>query len=220
MIEQMGVPNVIAIDVGRHDAREATNYGDTLSGWWLFWRQTVLEKLWPWAEKVVVPNAIDVQTRLTYLSSVRLQDLLKRAKCHVHMRPPVQEFGTMWFHMARLIYEIGREFSEDVFPRKRDVLQRMKSQMYFGAAAARRPQSMLERPSNDGGDSAGASDDPVSRTRSASQKRKPRGVLHSVRTFSLTNLLVCGRKSATLYVIRRFYASGVQAPSPRRGALA
>lgn len=45
----MGAKVVIAIDVGSQDETNLTNYGDSLSGWWLLWK-----RLNPLAEKVKV----------------------------------------------------------------------------------------------------------------------------------------------------------------------
>lgn len=45
----MGAKVVIAIDVGSRDETNLTNYGDSLSGWWLLWN-----RLNPLAEKVKV----------------------------------------------------------------------------------------------------------------------------------------------------------------------
>lgn len=35
----MGAKVVIAIDVGSQDETHLTNYGDSLSGWWLLWKR-------------------------------------------------------------------------------------------------------------------------------------------------------------------------------------
>lgn len=45
----MGAKVVIAIDVGSQDETNLTNYGDSLSGWWLLWK-----RFNPLAEKVKV----------------------------------------------------------------------------------------------------------------------------------------------------------------------
>lgn len=45
----MGAKLVIAVDVGSQDETDLTNYGDSLSGWWLLWK-----RLNPLAEKVKV----------------------------------------------------------------------------------------------------------------------------------------------------------------------
>lgn len=45
----MGAKVVIAIDVGSQDETNLTNYGDSLSGWWLLWK-----RFNPLSEKVQV----------------------------------------------------------------------------------------------------------------------------------------------------------------------
>lgn len=47
----MGAKVVIAIDVGSRDETNLTNYGDSLSGWWLLWK-----RFNPLAEKVKVQH--------------------------------------------------------------------------------------------------------------------------------------------------------------------
>ena len=44
-----GAQTIFAVDVGSIDNTDLTNYGDTLSGWWLLWKR------WnPWTEPVRV----------------------------------------------------------------------------------------------------------------------------------------------------------------------
>lgn len=50
----MGAKVVVAIDVGSRDETNLTNYGDSLSGWWLLWK-----RLNPLSEKVKVPDRSD-----------------------------------------------------------------------------------------------------------------------------------------------------------------
>lgn len=49
IMKTMGAQTILAIDVGSQVETSHTNYGDTLSGWWLLWKR------WnPWAEPVKV----------------------------------------------------------------------------------------------------------------------------------------------------------------------
>lgn len=53
-MHDMGAETIIAIDVGSQDETDLTNYGDTLSGWWLLWKR------WnPWASPVKVSKWVD-----------------------------------------------------------------------------------------------------------------------------------------------------------------
>ncbi|CAB1320046.1 unnamed protein product, partial [Coregonus sp. 'balchen'] len=52
------------------DDTNLTNYGDSLSGWWLLWK-----RFNPLAEKVQVLNMAEIQTRLAYVCCVRQLEL-------------------------------------------------------------------------------------------------------------------------------------------------
>lgn len=39
MYREMGAETIIACDVGSQDETDLTNYGDTLSGWWLLFKR-------------------------------------------------------------------------------------------------------------------------------------------------------------------------------------
>lgn len=41
-MHRMGINIVLAVDVGSRDDVNYTNYGDTLSGWWLLWKKWVI----------------------------------------------------------------------------------------------------------------------------------------------------------------------------------
>ena len=57
-MRNMGASTILAIDVGSQDEVDMTNYGDSLSGFWLLWK-----KLWPFAEPVRIPDLTDIQSR-------------------------------------------------------------------------------------------------------------------------------------------------------------
>lgn len=61
-----GAKYVLAIDVGSQDDMDFTNYGDSLSGFWLLWK-----KYNPFTTSVKVPSLPDIQSRLAYVSCVR-----------------------------------------------------------------------------------------------------------------------------------------------------
>jgi lysophospholipid hydrolase len=66
VMRSQGAKHILAIDVGSQDDQDLTNYGDTLSGWWLLWKR------WnPFTAQVKVPNLPDIQSRLAYVSCVR-----------------------------------------------------------------------------------------------------------------------------------------------------
>ena len=39
IMKDMGAQTIIAVDVSSKDDKELTNYGDSLSGWWLLWKR-------------------------------------------------------------------------------------------------------------------------------------------------------------------------------------
>ncbi len=50
-MKAMGCKTIFAVDVGSQDETNLTNYGDSLSGWWLLWKR------WnPWATPVKVTS--------------------------------------------------------------------------------------------------------------------------------------------------------------------
>lgn len=108
-----GAKHILAIDVGSQDDTDLTNYGDSLSGWWLLWKK------WnPFASPVKVPNLPDIQSRLAYVSCVRqlevclsyeflrlnilfngfirLQEVKKSDYCE-YIRPPIDKYKTLQF---------------------------------------------------------------------------------------------------------------------------
>lgn len=111
----MGAKVVIAIDVGSRDETNLTNYGDSLSGWWLLWK-----RLNPLAEKVKVTivckfccprvsvtltstlwsqvlNMAEIQTRLAYVCCVRQLESVKNSDYCEYIRPPIDRYRTLEF---------------------------------------------------------------------------------------------------------------------------
>ncbi|VVC39826.1 Hypothetical protein CINCED_3A007107 [Cinara cedri] len=66
VMRSLGAKYVLAIDVGSQDDMDFTNYGDSLSGFWLLWK-----KYNPFTTSVKVPSLPDIQSRLAYVSCVR-----------------------------------------------------------------------------------------------------------------------------------------------------
>nr|XP_015222206.1 PREDICTED: patatin-like phospholipase domain-containing protein 7 [Lepisosteus oculatus] len=88
----LGAKVVIAIDVGSQDETHLTNYGDSLSGWWLLWKR------WnPLAERVKVLNMAEIQTRLAYVCCVRQLESVKNSDYCEYIRPPINRYGTLEF---------------------------------------------------------------------------------------------------------------------------
>ncbi|XP_063966189.1 patatin-like phospholipase domain-containing protein 7 [Lytechinus pictus] len=110
IMRAMGVPTILAIDVGSEDTSSITNYGDELSGWWLLWKR------WnPWAEPVRVPSLDEIQSRLAYVSSMKMLEEVKDSSYCEYIRPPINNFATLAFHRHREILEVGYHHGVTVF---------------------------------------------------------------------------------------------------------
>ncbi|XP_066513398.1 patatin-like phospholipase domain-containing protein 7 [Hoplias malabaricus] len=106
----MGAKVVIAIDVGSLDETNLTNYGDSLSGWWLLWK-----RLNPLAEKVKVLNMAEIQTRLAYVCCVRQLESVKDSDYCEYIRPSIDRFGTLDFGKFDEIADVGYQHGKTVF---------------------------------------------------------------------------------------------------------
>uniref|UniRef100_A0A8C8DJX7 Patatin-like phospholipase domain-containing protein 7 n=1 Tax=Oryzias sinensis TaxID=183150 RepID=A0A8C8DJX7_9TELE len=106
----MGAKVVIAIDVGSRDETNLTNYGDSLSGWWLLWK-----RFNPLAEKVKVLNMAEIQTRLAYVCCVRHLESVKNSDYCEYIRPPIDRYRTLEFGKFDEIAEVGYQHGKTVF---------------------------------------------------------------------------------------------------------
>ncbi|XP_044128612.1 patatin-like phospholipase domain-containing protein 7 isoform X1 [Bufo gargarizans] len=106
----MGAKVVIAIDVGSRDETDLTNYGDSLSGWWLLWKR------WnPIAERVKVLNMAEIQTRLAYVCCVRQLEMVMNSEYCEYIRPPIDRYGTLEFGKFDEICDVGYQHGNTVF---------------------------------------------------------------------------------------------------------
>ncbi|XP_055516324.1 patatin-like phospholipase domain-containing protein 7 isoform X1 [Leucoraja erinacea] len=106
----MGAKVVIAIDVGSQDETDLTNYGDSLSGWWLLWK-----RFNPWATKVKVLGMAEIQTRLAYVCCVRQLEVVKNSDYCEYIRPPIDRYGTLEFGKFNEIAEVGYQHGKTLF---------------------------------------------------------------------------------------------------------
>lgn len=106
----LGAKVVIAIDVGSRDETDLTNYGDSLSGWWLLWKR------WnPLAERVKVLNMAEIQTRLAYVCCVRQLEMVMNNEYCEYIRPPIDRYGTLEFGKFDEICDVGFQHGNTVF---------------------------------------------------------------------------------------------------------
>ncbi|KAG2138700.1 uncharacterized protein EDB93DRAFT_1299317 [Suillus bovinus] len=88
----MGASVVLAADVGSIDDNSPRNFGDSVSGWWLFFNR------WnPFSSARTVPAITEIQSRLAYVSSVHTLEAAKVTRNCLYMQMPVQEYGTLQF---------------------------------------------------------------------------------------------------------------------------
>ncbi|KAI0828902.1 patatin-domain-containing protein [Trametes gibbosa] len=107
----MGASAVIASDVGSIDDNSPRNFGDSVSGVWLF-----INRWNPFSTARNVPAITELQQRLAYVSSVKTLEEAKVARGCLYMQMPVQEYGTLQFGKFEEIqkkgYEAALEFLE------------------------------------------------------------------------------------------------------------
>ncbi|KAG1704472.1 Neuropathy target esterase sws [Nymphon striatum] len=124
IMKTMGAQTILAIDVGSQDETNHTNYGDTLSGWWLLWKK------WnPWAEPVKVPSLPEIQSRLAYVSCMRQLELVKRSDYCEYIRPPIDKYKTLQFGSFDEIMEVGYNHGKKLLStdRAKELIQVMKT---------------------------------------------------------------------------------------------
>ncbi|XP_076387218.1 patatin like phospholipase domain containing sws isoform X3 [Megachile rotundata] len=107
---RQGAHHILAIDVGSQDDTDLTNYGDSLSGWWLLWKR------WnPFATPVKVPNLPDIQSRLAYVSCVRQLEEVKNSDYCEYVRPPIDKYKTLQFTNFDEIKDVGYQHGKTYF---------------------------------------------------------------------------------------------------------
>jgi len=89
-----GARYILAVDVGSQDETDFTNYGDSLSGWWLLWQRWTSHFR---TTTVKVPNLPDIQTRLAYVSCVRQLEEVRNSDYCTYIRPPIDRYKTLQF---------------------------------------------------------------------------------------------------------------------------
>ncbi len=99
-MRSQGAKYILAIDVGSQDDTDLTNYGDSLSGWWLLWKRYN-----PFSTSVKVPNLPDIQSRLAYVSCVR------QLEVSGYFYYASIKLLSLWHTFSRCFFDIGRAIS-------------------------------------------------------------------------------------------------------------
>lgn len=109
-MKKRGVKHIIAVDVGSVDDRTPMNYGDTLLGFWV-----LLNRWNPFSSHPNIPTMMDIQMRLTYVSSVNALEEAKRTPGVYYLRPPIDPYATLDFGKFDEIYKVGLKYADDLF---------------------------------------------------------------------------------------------------------
>ena len=99
---QANCSHIIAVDVTAMDASDLTNYGDSLSGWWLLWK-----KINPFSSPINIPTQAQIQERLAYCSHYKNLEEIKRNENYEYIFPPVGHFSSAKFDSFNEIYDVG-----------------------------------------------------------------------------------------------------------------
>ncbi|RHZ22321.1 hypothetical protein DYB31_001908, partial [Aphanomyces astaci] len=116
VMKEEGVKIVFAVDVGRDTTREYFHYGDSLSGWWVFWN-----KVNPFAPTVQVPSMGEITDALAYAAFYQNKDYVINHYVDLFFKPPVQDIGTLDFDKLELTVQIGYDYA---LPKIRDWMKK------------------------------------------------------------------------------------------------
>ncbi|XP_047134405.1 patatin-like phospholipase domain-containing protein 7 isoform X1 [Hydra vulgaris] len=131
VMRSLGVKTIICVDVGSEDEVALTNFGDTLSGWWMLWN-----KFNPFASPVRIPDMNGIQSRLAYVSCVGKLEEVKNSSFYNYIRPPINRFKTLQFGSFDEILECGYHHGKAVL----DGLLK-SDRLAFGASNEQNPKS-------------------------------------------------------------------------------
>ncbi|KAI8093035.1 uncharacterized protein BX664DRAFT_260351 [Halteromyces radiatus] len=109
--KNMGADIVIAVDVASDDDTSPVNYGDSISGWW-----AILHSYNPF-RTYNIPSIAEIQSRLTYVSSVAKLEEAKLINGTLYVKLPVQQWGTLEFSKFNDIKNLGYQVGKTVVGR-------------------------------------------------------------------------------------------------------
>ncbi|KAL0066550.1 phosphatidylcholine and lysophosphatidylcholine phospholipase [Marasmius tenuissimus] len=111
----MGASAVFACDVGSIDDNSPRNFGDSVSGWWLF-----INRWNPFSNARFVPAITEIQSRLAYVSSVKTLEDAKATPGCLYIQMPVQDYGTLQFNKFEEIQKLGYDAAIKILDKWRD----------------------------------------------------------------------------------------------------
>ena len=101
VMKSLGAKTVIAVDVSSEVVSNFSNYGYSLSGWWIMWKKWL-----PFTGKVNIPSMGDIQRALAFVASVQQLDEVKASDCE-YIRPSLRRFGLLQFGSYHELVDIG-----------------------------------------------------------------------------------------------------------------
>ncbi|KAF9270780.1 patatin-domain-containing protein [Marasmius fiardii PR-910] len=105
----MGASAVFACDVGSVYDNSPRNFGDSVSGWWLF-----INRWNPFSNARNIPAITEIQSRLAYASSVKTLEDAKVTPGCLYIQMPVQDYGTLQFSKFEEIRKVGYDAAVEI----------------------------------------------------------------------------------------------------------
>ncbi|KAJ3022451.1 phosphatidylcholine and lysophosphatidylcholine phospholipase [Thoreauomyces humboldtii] len=115
IMRAQGAQTIIAVDVGSVDDTSPVMYGDSLSGWW-----ALMQRYVPFFGTYVtnkygrIPLMADIQSRLTYVSSVKQLEDAKAIEGVYYLAPDVQKYGTLEFDKFTEVFDVGYAYGQSI----------------------------------------------------------------------------------------------------------
>ncbi|WVQ65631.1 lysophospholipase NTE1 [Kwoniella botswanensis] len=134
-LRQNGIRDIIVVDVGSIDDTSPRNYGDSVSGWWIF-----INRFNPFYERKVL-SMTEISSRLTYVSSVKTLEDVKNAPGCLYVAMPVQQFDTLGgFKRFSEVLHIGLQAGRETLKKWKD-----QGKLPTGLVDASRGSKVIQR---------------------------------------------------------------------------
>ncbi|KAI6653531.1 Neuropathy target esterase [Oopsacas minuta] len=134
VIKILGAKTVIAVDVSSEVVNNFTNYGYSLSGWWILWKKWV-----PFTGKINIPSMGDIQRGLTFVASVQQLDEVKASDCE-YIRPSLGRFGLLQFSSHNELVDIGHDKMKSIAESWKKNPKMMRKMFSISTHQSERPQ--------------------------------------------------------------------------------
>ncbi|KAJ1990959.1 phosphatidylcholine and lysophosphatidylcholine phospholipase [Dimargaris cristalligena] len=107
VMQSLGARTIFAVDVAADDDTSPLEFGDAVSGW------RILINRWNPFVRTKIPNLAEIQSRLAYVSSVKLLEAAKATPGCIYVKPPVQPFGVLQFGSFEEILQVGYLYGKE-----------------------------------------------------------------------------------------------------------